>query len=770
MKFTHRQDELVIIKRVLSYSPVTPSVYFELSGGSGTGKTELIKEAVEQIVNSETYIVYIDIVDDEFQANSLFASLIENVYFPMCHRRANVTNISTELALSKYIKKILKRQKGFKNVIESLAFSTSVFPYVGEAISSLSDKLMFNDYCSVENLLFAYIKCIIKKTRINIIVDNYQFLPNTIKRAFECGINEFSNGITLVTINRLSASYVKQENFCWSFRYDSLCLQYMQENLCIKLIQEQNIPLSDIQLKQIWEVSKGNLKDIEIILNELRINPGYNIINNRIAIQNLDNIQRNILIITALFPAGMKEDYIISFIRNIFNETEESKIKNKIMGLVNLGYIYINSETNDTIKPTHETIIINVRKAIEQQDFIYIQNILSESIEQLALNYHGTRDYAYLLHCWVGISNAEILRQRSSYLQDLISIKYKENAYFYIDAIVIQIRETIPYLPENIIYKILVSFQRVSNFANGIDLLNELRITNMDIYLQFEIFYAKFLVQTYEFEDTLEILKKMPNSSEKILCETNALQHLGRDDTVYRLLKEQLPFCERDEHYYIILRNTAHYFVFEEADKNLKEALAFFEMQKHAEFAVATIRNNLGVINIWNGRHATAIEYLGKAVTSLKNLESNEIFEPYCNMSVVNIISKNFEQAQFFAKLALENCPTTLSLDILMLKIHLCIIKILKKEYNIQEALDELNYLSVQYQNIEDPWYEFQLRYNQMQLANKISEHYEPLKTYHKKYITEYSSATTKFYILHDFDLRGKIVSLCLGLSPNWRY
>ena len=108
-----------------------------------------------------------------------------------------------------------------------------------------------------------------------------------------------------------------------------------------QLIKNQNIVISDDQEKKIWDITKGNLKDIDIILNEVRINPGYDITNNDIAIQNLSEIQRCILLITALFPAGMKEGFVIQFIRNILSESEDEKIQRAIIKLIDLGYIYI---------------------------------------------------------------------------------------------------------------------------------------------------------------------------------------------------------------------------------------------------------------------------------------------------------------------------------------------------------------------------------------------------------------------------------------------
>lgn len=59
--------------------------------------------------------IYIDITSDEFQATSLFQTLLETVYMPLSYQYNTITNIPEDLALSKYIKKYLKPTRLLKN-------------------------------------------------------------------------------------------------------------------------------------------------------------------------------------------------------------------------------------------------------------------------------------------------------------------------------------------------------------------------------------------------------------------------------------------------------------------------------------------------------------------------------------------------------------------------------------------------------------------------------------------------------------------------------
>ena len=769
LQFTERKEGFRLI-RVLSSSKHEGSTYFKLSGGSGCGKTELLKKTVERIIKSDMLFIYIDITSDEFQATSLFQTLLETVYMPLSYQYNTITNIPEDLALSKYIKKIFKTHTAFEKFFNTATISAAAIPNTGGPISMIMDKWLQERTASIDNMLFLYFKYIIKKTRINLIIDNYQFLPDSIKKVLEVGINQFNYGFTFFVIERTNEICDHKQSFCTSFHQDFCNLKYMSYEHYDQLIKNQNIVISDDQEKKIWVITKGNLKDIDIILNEVRINPGYDITNNDIAIQNLSEIQRCILLITALFPAGMKEGFVIQFIRNILSESEDEKIQRAIIKLIDLGYIYINSNSHDTIKPTHETVINHVKESVDIHDLANFCSRLSDSLEELAESCHGTKDYSYLLHCWVGINSSENLKKKSSVVQELISIKYKENAYYYIDAIATSIIDVIIYLPEKTIEKILISFQRVSDFKNGINILNRFRQTDSMLYNKFQIFYVKFLIQTYDFEEALEELKNISDSSLKLLCQTNALQHLGHDSEVEDLLNNKLTACIQDENYYIILRNTAHYYSYDKAKNNLLLALNYFSSKKHTAFTVATIQNNLAVINIWKGNYEEANKYLNPAIKTLEQIFSNEIFEPYCNKSIMHLMRMEYDTAYEYANMALENCPRTLTLDIVMLNIHLIIIKLCQQKLTIENALSELEHLSDQYTLIEDPWYEFQLLYNRKQLGTLIQHDAVSLEDIHKRYITEYHNTKTKFYILKPFQIQNFQVELCLGLSPNWRY
>ena len=80
------REELSRVARALSNSKYAGSTFTKLSGESGCGKTELVKKAVERVVNGNMICIYMDITTDEYQSTAFFQSLLETVYLPITYQ------------------------------------------------------------------------------------------------------------------------------------------------------------------------------------------------------------------------------------------------------------------------------------------------------------------------------------------------------------------------------------------------------------------------------------------------------------------------------------------------------------------------------------------------------------------------------------------------------------------------------------------------------------------------------------------------------------
>lgn len=755
-----RDTEIEELKQHFKFSSNDKNSLYIINGLSGSGKTELIKEVCQQVYShdKEAFILYIDVINDGFESNKFFENLLKGAYVPTQFRRNLCLSIPQKYSFSNYLRKQkltnLTLKHSFRLIRSFIAFDTTYkkvidYPWE-EVITAIKEGIFEND------LYLRYFSHVSKKIRLNIIIDNYQFLSEDIKIKFEDDFNTLQSGISLTIINRTNDKLKSIDKLDTLDNYTPtvLNLSYLTEDECKLLIRNKIALLDNVKLNQIWQITQGNYKDIELITNRLIDNPNSELFNISDIYDKLPDIQKNILIISSIFPAGMRKDIVFNYIKSILDENTE--VADSLKSLIDAGFVYINGDTNDKIKISHESIVNGILNHTNASDLQLVTNNLKIYLEQTILSIGVGGELAYLIHCLINICNIEELRQNVEYIKQLLEIEYRKNSYFYIVSLSKKILHLIELLPEKYLHYILNSYQWISDFNGGLAILNSLQNDNYSKDLQ--LYYPRFQIQKYEFEEALKSLEKLENCSGTLLYKLNAYGHLGKDREAIKLLNESMNSVEKDDFYYIILRNSAHYFPTKEATENLKLALDYFQRNEY-QIPVATVYNNLGVVNIWDGEYDIALENLNKATKILKKYNSNEIFEPYCNKSIIFLMNKNYQQSLKFINKSLQECPKALTLDIRMLKLNKLIIELISERISFTEFQNSLKNFEEEIPLIDDPWYKFQIVYN-LQQFDDIPFVCE------KTYIDDYQDGLTKYYLLIPY----KNYNFCIGLSPNWRY
>ena len=130
--------------------------------------------------------------------------------------------------------------RNFERFFNGLTAAASTIPTAGGPISLIMDKWLEEKTTSIDNILFLYFGYLIKKTRVNLIIDNYQFFPNSIKKALEIGINQFNYGFTLFVIERTKGTYNHEKSFCSTFYHDFCDLKYISYKHYEQLIETKS--------------------------------------------------------------------------------------------------------------------------------------------------------------------------------------------------------------------------------------------------------------------------------------------------------------------------------------------------------------------------------------------------------------------------------------------------------------------------------------------------------------------------------------------------
>ncbi len=746
-------------------------------GESGTGKTSLISNEICKIIKSteqsKYLILSINIINDNITPASFFELLIFLLWNGNIHDCKSLISIEKKDSFSRFIKSKIKRKNITKTLFYSVQFTISMIPTYGAQVSDFMDNIStFNNPYDIDktDLLQKYFKKISKKKKIIILIDNYQFMMPNIRLQFESLIEKCNKNLTLVSVFRTTDTNISNPPLSFSSNRIELYLN----NFSFEQTEEIIYGLygkSDFHKRiadDCYSKTCGNPKEIELyirrnanaILNKsLQIGKTDTLKN---TLYKLPDLQRFLVILSTLFPAGIKVDYLYNFVSKQYI-MDESLLEIELRKLITLGYVIINSKNHNLLKPSHDKIGLNINEIRNDEDFIELYKCVEETLEELILSKNRDKDYIYLLHCLIGVCGFKDLQRNINYLVDLIAIEYNNCAYYYIVEIISNEKEILSFLPQTSIMQLLDSCQKCSEFSFGLEICNKLSNSNQSNN-QYTIYAIKFLTQMYDFEQALSLIEIADECNETLVYKLNILQHQGKDSEAKSLINQLIEKAIKDKWYYIILRNSAHYFSYNEAEKNLNDCLDYFK-KYGTVFEIATIYNNLSVIQIWNGKETfkLAKNNLKKSINKHMSINSNEIFEPYCNYSVLSFLEKNYSDSLKYASLALDELPHRLELDVIILSINKLLIEYANNLISLSTVYEEL----LCYHNRpiinKDPWVKFQVNFNlyNIEIAYKKESAIEFDNYFIQK--QKYSTGFEVFTMVNN-------INITLSLSPNWRY
>jgi len=752
-------------------------------GSSGTGKTSIATNTLGEIIasknNDDYLIVSLNLVDDDITPSAFIELLIFILWNGDIRSVENTINISKKDSFRRFINSKRAYKKMSKILFYSVQTIISAIPTYGAQISSfIGNAQAINASYEIDktDLLQKYFKKISKKKRIVLLIDNYQIMIPQMRILFESILSNIKENITLVTIFRVDEYNEFKSPLCFNDTSIKINVGNFTKQQTINLFFEcfGNTKFVESAAIDCYSNTKGNAKEIDLYIRRnkngienksLKLGTTKDLKN---LINNLPEIQRFIILLSSLFPSGIKVDYIYNFVNQNYI-ADQTYIEIEMQKLITLGYIIINSTNNNILKPAHDRIIINANRIQSDEDFIELYRSIESTLESLILKKTNDPDYTYLLHCLIGVCSYNDLRRNINYLIELITIEYNNCSYFYITEIISSMKEIIVYLPETSLIQLLDACQKSSEFALGLYIYNTWSNENKNLSNKHILFAVKFLTQTYDFEQAYSLISLAEANNETLLYELNILQHQTRDDLAAEKIHKLINSPNvKDKFYYIILRNSAHYFSYKRAKENLLECCTFFERYGTA-FEKATIYNNLSVIEIWNGNKTfhQAKNNIKKSIDLHKNIHSNEIFEPYCNYSVLMYLEGKYDEALKYANLSLDELPHRLELDVIIISINKLIYEAALNLITIEKLYEELKKQHSKPIIFKDPWVEFQVSYN---LHHIELELFGQSDIAYSDYFLKKRETNTSLEVLSALNIGEKEISVTLSLSPNWRY
>lgn len=765
-------------------------------GKSGTGKSKLVEELFSHLTKeslfSEFSHIHIDTFEktnDNYSENLFFEILIYNCWKASPYTKTGITKIDKKNTFEYFIKK-KKIGKNIKASIYGLLRNSLEFiPNVGSNL-----KMLFPDKLNIEpiskslelnfSLVFQeYLEYLSIKKGVLFVIDNIQFLKLGDQNRLRNILNTISGSIVFIPIVRTKENDKTIQIVNSLKYYDDFMVQLLNpfsEQQTISLIQSvfTKSDKNPIDIgKECYQLTSGNLKEIEQFIfrkkigkDQITLPINYSQVESNIV--SLPKIKRSILVLASLFPTGIKKSYINDIIKEIFS-SGNFELSNHFEFLEKFQLIKIEKDMDNIIKPSHEKVANSASSFVLDEEFIEIRNAIIKVFKEKARNTNNFSNFSFLINSLIGLQKISEMKKITLLISKYIQALY-ENCQFNTILLLYDNITTdddgkfdpdiLKYFPLIVIKNFLDSFQKTSDFNKGLKL-----ITSVKEYFQSDIFEGRYLLQLYNYVEAEKILSRNLENLQYKVAYLNLKQHLRKDSYVRREVSKMINSnqVEKNDAYYVILRNTGYLFKSEQANINLRQCVNYFS-QKGDLFGKATSLNNLGINYLINKDIPIAEKYFIQAKDIMKSLYSNEIYQSTFNLGICSLFKNNFlDSIKHFSE-SRQYVPVTLEYDKIKINFIKCVAELLQGKSTLKYTLILLENFIKRAKNLPDPWILFIVRWNYGSLNTLIDKKKgEEIK----KVSTEnYKGKKGAFSMSHTFSYCGKRVRMLIPFSIHWRY
>lgn len=784
LKHLDRTEEEEILNYVSEYNN---KAHISVFGLSGTGKTEIITSSIKLLHNGDLFCQYTVLHYDAFQIpeectkDTFYNLLIYKLLQKTTPNDRNLTYVTAHNTFLYFLEKSAYKDEVKDNVKKTLIASLSLLPTVGPLIYKLLDAngdSTIKDYQTNQYFFSEYLNYLGENSGLIIFIDNIQYLPSNIVSEFYELVRHLENRIILFTSYTLKNDMKITKKFIDEHKLNSSSLSLDVKNITIEMFKDicqQNLnPKEYLGMENRLEdfyglVQNGNMREVDELIFQIK-QKGVESITETPTLQgvkSLDNIKKDIVDLASLFPEGIK----LSFIKKIVQYNQdctETQLHQSISNLCQMKYILIGE--NDTLRIEHEKISqaskINLELAEEEERFVNLIHSCKKTFTDILYESVDDSDFVFCVNGLMEFEQQFNSLKHLGVIEKYIDILYKNFQYFQICQLYRNLSHRVNdgnkiafLFPLHSIVQILDSFQKTSNFTEGLEISHQL-----SVYYNMELYTAKFLLQSYHYQMAINAIENRLLNYESWSIYLNALQHLRRDDEVKDKIEYLLenPYKYPDiEYYYIILRNSGHLFEFDKAIDNLQQSLEYFQNLQNV-FVKSTCLNNIGILYLYQDQSrenlSKARKYFKQAREIMSKINSNEEYQSIINIGVSYLCENNPEFALEYFESAQSILPTSLSFDIIKLKCNILICKYLINAQDISTIRKGLLDLCSEAEELPDPWIKLLCEYNLYILRNNgIPDH-----------LYENYPGNINLYGL--IIKNPHIDNFMLGISPHWRY
>lgn len=500
-------------------------------GESGNGKTQLLQDIMNKIRVTSDFENYVflhfdaKLFDAECSREALYNMLIYSVLQPKTFNNCNHTKLVQGESFLDFLDVKNFKDDVKKNIKKTLISSLTLIPQIGNLIYSILnvsvDDAKKQQYVDNQLYFFQYLKYIAEKSGCIIIIDNIQNIPRDMFSQFYHNINQISSNIyLLVSCTVDSDKMIKHQDIlvhsCFD-NFQSVILKSLTQDEFIQIC-EKNFDYSVLskilnKIEYYYSITQnGNLRQIDEFFFRID-NYGLDNVTDIPTLQSiidLDEIKKDILHLTSIFPSGIRQ----SFIEKIVIQHCSCNKTDIILSLSSLcNSNYITEINNKIFKIEHEKISEASREIlgipIEEERFIGLISVCEKVFTEEIYRDIQDVDFIFCINAIMEIVKKIDLMRHIGMISKYISLLHDSCYYSQICNMYSKLQElqlesdseTILLFPIITILYILDAHQKTSDFFNGLSIVN-----TVNQYYNVNLYHAKFLLQTYNYTEALNVL------------------------------------------------------------------------------------------------------------------------------------------------------------------------------------------------------------------------------------------------------------------------
>lgn len=764
----------------------SPSRLLLVRGESGAGKTFWTKSLLFDFATRcpEAIILYADIDESEFESSDLETRLIALASHPAKASKSDPQQMPAQRCLSFYSKRRSALQHISRATFRVARTAIELVPVIGTALKSAFPEEYPESRLralSGAGKPWEFLAAAAEKAPVIVALDNVQFLPRSVRMEIDTRLAVSESGFRFVVIERLADEHQPS----WQFR----CFQSHRHQVDIGPLSKDS---SDDLVRRIlgtgvtrlpevsaaiYRKSLGNPKQVWLQLRSIMQGAQRASANDcspyEELIVHLPVLDRLILQLVTLLIGGLRLDDIVSITHGIAQSTSKPDIHQSITDLVAIGFLIINGSTSDRVRTEHELVRTTIRNTTTEAELLGLRQsailALTQHIDSVGTDPEKER----LSDRLVGLLTAAELRANKKHVvrvASLVGYQAEKGRYHYLVTLFFEspVGEILDLLPDSCLLAFLDAFQKASSFDSGLVAIEMIRQKRPDHARFLALFAAKYHVQKFQYREAERLLGEISADTESEAIRFNIILNICRDAEARDMVAALPVSTPLDEFQSVILRNSAHLFGEESARRNLERAQREFS-RLGLKFAVATTRNNRGVLELWAGNLDIAQRELQAAQRAFQDFGSNEVYQPLNNLAVLEAVRGNYQTAQRLLQMAKDTVSADLSMDALMLEHNALGLQLLQREISLERATTELRRLYRASLDTRDQRFQdvLALCLSELETAQRAQCSNRPPAEFMESL---QSRSTSGIEIAISAKVGNAPLTLWFVLSPHWRY